>query len=53
MEEAAEVVPYIGWLGGDFRVDSSHARALLGWRPRGPSLLDDIEHGSYRALLRP
>jgi hypothetical protein len=25
---------------------------MLDWRPGRPALLDDIEHGSYRAQLR-
>jgi len=33
------------------RVSAHKARALLGWNPSGPALLDDIEHGSYRDLL--
>ncbi len=31
-------------------VDSSRATALVGWRPQGPGLLEDITTGSYAAL---
>lgn len=33
------------------RVSARKARAMLGWAPKGPSLVEDVEHGSYRALL--
>ena len=34
--------------GSNVRVNADKARALLGWSPKGPALLDDVEHGSYR-----
>lgn len=49
--ETADVLPYANWLGGTIRVDAGRARRLLRWVPRGPELLDDIEHGSYRSLI--
>ncbi|MBB6306744.1 NAD-dependent epimerase/dehydratase family protein [Xanthobacter tagetidis] len=33
------------------RVSAQKARAMLGWNPKGPGLVEDVEHGSYRALL--
>ncbi len=33
------------------RVRSSHIRKVLGWMPKGPSLLSEIEHGYYRRLI--
>jgi nucleoside-diphosphate-sugar epimerase len=33
------------------RVSAQKARAMLGWNPTGPDLVEDVEHGSYRALL--
>jgi nucleoside-diphosphate-sugar epimerase len=48
---ALEVVPYVGWLQGNLRIDSTRARIELLWRPRGSELTHDIEHGSYRELL--
>ena len=33
------------------RVSAHKARMMLGWKPQGPRLLDDIETGSYRDLL--
>jgi nucleoside-diphosphate-sugar epimerase len=50
MAAASQLVPYIGWLQGSIRIDSTRARAALGWHPDGPDILDDIEHGSYRQL---
>jgi nucleoside-diphosphate-sugar epimerase len=35
--------------GSNSRVRSLKARKMLGWSPGGPPLLDDVEHGSYRA----
>jgi nucleoside-diphosphate-sugar epimerase len=50
--DAVSRVPYAGWLmGPGIRVDATKARDVLGWAPRGPGLLDDLEHGSYRQLL--
>jgi nucleoside-diphosphate-sugar epimerase len=48
---ALEVVPYIGWLQGNLRIDSTRARIELLWSPRGPGLTEDIEHGSYREIV--
>lgn len=31
----------------DLRASGSAAERVLGWKPKGPSLLDDIERGSY------
>jgi nucleoside-diphosphate-sugar epimerase len=33
--------------GSNSRVRAVKARSVLGWQPRGPALLDDVEHGSY------
>ncbi|MFB7597381.1 SDR family oxidoreductase [Streptomyces sp. NPDC056160] len=33
----------------DGPVSSAHTRALLGWSPTHPALLDDLEHGDYLA----
>jgi hypothetical protein len=35
-------------MGSNSRVRAVRARRELGWVPRRPSLLEDIEHGSYR-----
>ncbi len=51
LAEASEMVPYIGWLQGDIRIDSTRARTQLGWRPAEPGIIHEIEHGSYRELL--
>lgn len=34
------------------RVNAHKARKMLDWQPSGPALIDDIENGSYRELLR-
>ena len=31
----------------DQRLSSAHARSQLGWRPSRPTILEDLEHGSY------
>ncbi|MEE7560306.1 3-beta hydroxysteroid dehydrogenase, partial [Xanthomonas sp. Kuri4-2] len=40
-----------GWLamfyGADAPASSTHTRALLGWQPQHPTLLDDIAAGHY------
>lgn len=36
--------------GSNSRVNALKARKMLGWKPAGPPLIDDIEHGSYREV---
>jgi nucleoside-diphosphate-sugar epimerase len=36
-------------MGSNSRVRAKRARAELGWAPHRPSLIEDIEHGSYAA----
>ncbi|NKB49080.1 MAG: NAD-dependent epimerase/dehydratase family protein [Alphaproteobacteria bacterium] len=38
-------------LGSNSRLRADKARAMLGWTPKGPPMLDDIENGSYREAL--
>jgi nucleoside-diphosphate-sugar epimerase len=44
---AAEASEYFGWMavvaGGDLRSSSVKTRAALGWEPRGPGLIADLE----------
>ncbi|MFD3456219.1 NAD-dependent epimerase/dehydratase family protein [Streptomyces sp. NPDC058691] len=54
-EEFAQAVgplPALG-LSSNTRVDSAKARTELGWAPQGPSLLDELVHGSYRRIWGP
>ena len=30
-------------------VSGAKARKVLGWQPRGPKLMDELDHGSYRS----
>ena len=50
-EEAAD--RFGEWLGGVAQFDvpalAEVTRERLGWQPTGPSLLDDLEHGTYFA----
>lgn len=49
-EKAAEHFGWIGmFFGGDFPTSSDQTRALLGWQPNGPTLVEDIEAGYYTA----
>ena len=34
-------------LGGDQPASSARTRALLGWEPTGPTLLEDLDAGYY------
>lgn len=47
-DDAAE---HFGWLAGFIAMDvpasSARTRALLGWAPTGPTLLDDVRAGHY------
>jgi nucleoside-diphosphate-sugar epimerase len=38
--------------GSNSRVRADKARRMLGWSPQGPAMLEDVEHGSYRANLK-
>lgn len=42
---------HFGWIGGFFGMDLSATsvatRALLGWTPTGPTLIEDIDGGAY------
>ena len=38
-------------MGSNSRVRAVRARRELGWAPHRPSLLEDIEHGSYRVAV--
>ena len=48
-QEGAE--EHLGWLAGfvatDVPASSAITREQLGWRPSGPSLLDDVSAGHY------
>ncbi len=49
----ARAAEHFGWIGmffaGDFPVSSEATRALLGWEPTGPTLLEDLAAGYYTA----
>ncbi|MBO0608154.1 SDR family oxidoreductase [Myceligenerans salitolerans] len=47
-EELAETIPFVGgFLGVDAPTSSELTRDLLGWKPEGPTLLEDIAAGHY------
>ncbi|MGH3321134.1 MAG: SDR family oxidoreductase [Streptosporangiaceae bacterium] len=47
-EQVAEEIPYVGrFVGADIPATSTITRDLLGWRPTGPMLLEDIAAGHY------
>ncbi len=47
-ERAAAELGFIGsFLGLDVPASSERTRALLGWEPTGPTLLEDLEAGHY------
>jgi hypothetical protein len=39
--------PLAGAFGLDQQASGERARAELGWKPTGPSLLEDLSSGSY------
>jgi nucleoside-diphosphate-sugar epimerase len=47
----AEAADHFGWLGRFFALDarasSTRTQEQLGWRPRQPGLLSDLEAGHY------
>lgn len=44
-------LPMAHGMGSNVRVRADRARETLGWVPSRASLLEDIEHGSYRDVL--
>jgi nucleoside-diphosphate-sugar epimerase len=51
-DEARAVVPFADWIGGtSIQAGTARTREALAWTPTGPTVHDDVEHGSYRALL--
>ncbi|BBA96321.1 putative oxidoreductase [Actinacidiphila reveromycinica] len=50
---AEEAAAHFGWLakfyGTDMAASSDATRALLGWTPEGPTLVDDLDSGCYFA----
>ena len=46
---------HFGWIGSFFAMDltatSDQTRELLGWTPRGPTLVEDIRAGAYRETV--
>ncbi|WNV86045.1 NAD-dependent epimerase/dehydratase family protein [Umezawaea sp. Da 62-37] len=50
VERARETMgPFADQLTRPLVADSSRATALVGWRPQGPGLLEDVTTGSYAA----
>ena len=45
--------PMASWfsLGGNSRINADKARRMLGWKPKGAGLFDEIERGWYRRQL--
>ncbi|WP_327584664.1 SDR family oxidoreductase [Nonomuraea sp. NBC_00507] len=47
-KQIADEIPFVGWfLGADIVATSKITQDLLGWRPTGPTLLEDIAAGHY------
>jgi len=48
-----DVQGHFGWIGTFFGMDlaatSTATRELLGWAPAGPTLVEDLDAGAYRA----
>lgn len=50
VEEAAKVFgPFAGPMAANARLSSEKAKRELGWSPTGPSVIQEIEQGSYAA----
>lgn len=46
-EARTQLGPFADALVADTVIKTDRARRLLGWQPLGPSILDDLDHGSY------
>jgi nucleoside-diphosphate-sugar epimerase len=50
LEAARQVLgPLADALALDLQFSGAKAQRLLGWRPQGPSIIDDVLHGSYHS----
>jgi nucleoside-diphosphate-sugar epimerase len=47
LEARQALGPYVDALVLDQRLSGAKARQILNWTPRHPSILNDLEHGSY------
>jgi hypothetical protein len=49
--DPADVPAHFGWIGAFFGMEMSAESAatqrLLGWKPTGPTLIDDLDAGAY------
>jgi nucleoside-diphosphate-sugar epimerase len=52
-EAIAQWGPMAAWfsLGGNSRVNADKARRMLGWKPKGAGLFEEIERGWYKRQL--
>ncbi|ATL87910.1 NAD-dependent epimerase [Streptomyces malaysiensis subsp. malaysiensis] len=52
LEDMAKAIGprYAMGMAGNVRVNATKARTELGWAPQGPSLTEDLVHGSYRKV---
>ena len=50
-EASAALGPLADGLAANKRISAARARHVLGWRPHRAGLIEDIEHGSYRAAF--
>lgn len=52
--DPADAAAHFGWIAGFAQVDgatsSTLTRELLAWEPTGPTLLEDLDAGAYRAI---
>ncbi len=49
-EEAMKTIGFFAYiLALDSVVSGAKARRVLGWQPSGPTLMDELDHGSYRS----
>lgn len=51
LERARETIALADAIASEKRLSSEITRKLTGWRPRAPGIIEEIEEGSYRALL--
>ena len=49
-EAAAHFGPFAMWVGGNGPASSQRTRERLGWEPKQPGLIADIEHPDYFKL---
>lgn len=52
LDEARQAFHFADSLAGEKRMSAVRTRVQLGWEPKGPSIFEDLERGSYVKVIK-